>query len=55
MKEIYIAPVLGLLSFVSAEAVAYIPDADEVLGSQSSGAVSDVTPELGDVDIEISN
>lgn len=53
MKELYISPEVKLLGFVTAEDLAYIGDLDEALGADSSGTVSGVHPDIGDIDISI--
>ena len=56
MKELYVSPEVKLLGFAPVEQLAsdYYAEMDDVIGGNSSGGVSNVTPDIGDVDVDIS-
>lgn len=53
MKEIYHSPELRLLCFAPAEELTSNTAADELWNTGNIGNVSDVLPDIGDVDIDI--
>lgn len=54
MKELYISPALRVLGFVPAEHLASGVELDDALGgSNDTGGVSNVIPDIGDVDVDI--
>ena len=55
MKELYISPELKLVGLAPAEQLASLSglELDEALGGAESGSVSNVLPDIGDIDISI--